>query len=250
MNIFGNGNIVNICAKRGGKTTIIVNGQVFDGTDALAYTRFDKKIVVNEEVNDIFMQANSEDIILKKGNNLSARYTGSYAGEKEPEISYNVSGNKVTINVKSAEFMQNSRIEVSIPSGINKGVFKTASGDVSCTEEIGIDNIEFGSMSGDIESNFGTKNISLSTVSGDIEAIIETDFANITSTSGDIDLAIVKSKNVSISNVSGDIDAVVNEDCMVANLSSVSGKVKDRCKKVSTGTVISANTVSGNIYLD
>lgn len=243
MNIFGRGNVNIVC---NGRSTVIVNGQVVSDSMCTDYTPFNENITVKEAVESVFMEANSEDIIVTKGKELKVNYSGSYGGSKKPDISYNAFGIQATVNVKSAEFMRDSKLEVTIPENVKKIVFKTKSGDIECRDVV-LENVELVTMSGDIESDCASKSISLTTMSGDIKGIIDTDYANVSSTSGDIDVVSTKSKHMNFNNVSGDIDVTANEGCANVSLSSVSGRTKDKCKKSATGTVVNANTVSGDI---
>lgn len=251
MNIFRRGNVNIICNSNnnivcGGNSTVIVNGQVVNGSMCTDYIPFNENITIKEAVESIFMEANSEDIIVTKGKELKINYSGSYGGSKKPDIGYNAFGSQVTVNVKSAEFMRDSKLEVTIPENVKKIVFKTKSGDIEC-RDVTLENIELSTMSGDIENDCVSKSISLTTMSGDVKGVIDTDYANVSSTSGDIDVVSTRSKYMNFNNVSGDIDVTVNEGCANVNLSSVSGRTKDKCKKSTIGTVINANTVSGDI---
>lgn len=254
MNIFGKGNVVNICAKRGGKTTIIVNGNVINDEDYdLKYERFSEKENIEENISSLILKATSEDVFVKKGNILSISYSGLYSGDKKPAIKKSVFDNEATVFIECAQFMSNSKVEITIPENVTNLKIKCTSGDISCVDEvenIKIKNIELESTSGDVETDCISEKLCLKSTSGDIRFLGEAEYIDISTTSGDIDVILNGGKNARFDSVSGDIEITAYHTTVNANLHTVSGKIRNKEKNDTNGVIVSVNTVSGDIELN
>lgn len=249
MNIFGKGNsVINIC--NGKNSTIIINGKVIkgDGID-INYTPFNENISIDNEFSDIILESSSEDVELKKGNKLCIEYSGKYAGDKEPSIKEIPNGKQLILKINSVEFQQDSKVKITVPDCIKNIKIKTGSADIHCEDNIQLEDVDFSTMSGDIDNGCVAKNLYLKTMSGDIKSIIDANYANISSTSGDIDVNLKHIQNTVFNTTSGDIDITSNDLCSNANLTSLSGKIKDKSSKNGTGSIVNASTISGDIHL-
>lgn len=249
MNIFGrNSNvIINNC---GGKSTVIINGKVVKGDGVnLNYNPFNKEKLISENITDVFVNTSSADILFKTADTSMVKYSGKFA-EKEPNMTTTVVNGCLIIELEETEFLQDTLLEITVPDKLDSIKVSTMSGDVN-VNNFNINNVDISTMSGDIDFDCKTNVLYLNTISGDIESIVNTDSVNISSTSGDVDAKIVDIKNSAFNTTSGDINIEVENIEPYINAISVSGRVKNKVKTItsSSSKIINVSSVSGDIYL-
>ncbi|PKN73524.1 MAG: hypothetical protein CVU50_02070 [Candidatus Cloacimonetes bacterium HGW-Cloacimonetes-3] len=229
--------IVNFFSKTSKSTT--VNGTVlkYSATDTLK---------VSFSMGEFSLNEPNADIILSGGDTNEAYLVVFYSEYKPGDATVQISSSSLTIQTKSGKPALITKIEGTLPKGINLDLLST-SGDIRISNFSPPAKIIIESTSGDIAiTNCNTGNTNATTVSGDIQStgLKVTDAITFNTTSGNVKLHGCEAQQLSADTVSGDIvvkESAINDmqgSSVSGDINMISSKVQKRKFSTTSGEVL------------
>lgn len=238
-NIFieNNNTIINIRNGVNNKN-IIINGQPLNScketVDFCQILTYGKEIE-EKEYDCLLIKTIASNIIIKRGEIISAKYSGKYNGKNEPQVKVTTNCNMLNLSTKESEEDINS-IEATLM--------------ITIPDTVRIVNIS--TISGFVENNANVKDIEISTTSGDVSGNFSTSHLFVDTMSGNINLTLKgkEKTHIKAKTMSGNINLVPIDYKLELNANSMTGSIFNKAKNNGNNILFGKlETMTGNVNI-